>query len=108
MARAKVLVVEDEGVVATDIADILNKLGFEAVGIATTGREAVALAESLKPDLVLMDIRLKGDMDGIEASEIIRQRTRSSVVYITAHADMATVQRASATYPLRLSNQTLR
>jgi PAS domain S-box-containing protein len=100
MTRARVLVVEDEGVVATDIIDILKKLDYEPVGTVATSEKAIEQAEALEPDLVLMDIRLKGDMDGIEASEVIRQRTRSSVVYITAHADIETVQRASTTYPL--------
>ncbi|MBM3924776.1 MAG: PAS domain S-box protein [SAR202 cluster bacterium] len=100
MARARVLVVEDEAIVATYIMDILKRLGYEAVGHAATGRQAIEQAQALEPDLVLMDIRLQGEMDGIQASQAVRQRTRSSVIYITAQADTETVKKASATYPL--------
>jgi PAS domain S-box-containing protein len=94
-----VLIVEDEAIVAADLAGKLTRLGYGIVGTAETGEEAVALACSLAPGLVLMDIRLKGAVDGIEAAEMIRRRTDVPVVYLTAHSDAATLTRAKVTGP---------
>jgi two-component system cell cycle sensor histidine kinase/response regulator CckA len=99
MASTHVLVVEDEGVVARNIQLELNSLGYVVPAIASSGTEALEKAEALHPDLVLMDIVLKGEMDGIEAGKQIRKKHDVPVVYLTAYADDETLQRATATEP---------
>jgi len=94
MTKTTVLIVEDEVIVAADLADMLGQLGYEVVGTAERGVEAIELAHCLKPDVVLMDIRLKGQMDGIEASEAIRNQVDLPVIFLTAHSDAATLERA--------------
>src|ERR1700687_2116616 len=99
MANERILVVEDEGVVAADLESILHHLGYEVVGIAPSGEEAVEIGEKEKPNLVLMDIRLKGEMDGIDAAEQIIARFDIPVTYLTAYADETTLNRAKTTMP---------
>jgi PAS domain S-box-containing protein len=99
MNQTRILVVEDEAVVALDIRSRLNKLGYAVPGIADSGEEAIRLAEETRPDLVLMDIRLKGEMDGVEAAAHIRARLDIPVVFLTAYADEVTVQRAKISGP---------
>ncbi len=99
MSKATVLIVEDEAIVATDLSRKLERLGYEVCGTAMEGEEAVALAFSLRPHLVLMDIRLEGSMDGIEAAEAIQSRLDVPVIYLTAHSDAATLERAKFTGP---------
>ncbi len=99
MAKARIIVVEDEGIVAMDIENRLNNLGYSVVGIASSGEEAIAKAEKTHPDLILMDIKIKGPMDGIGTSEKIRERFNIPVVYLTAYADGDTVRRAKVTKP---------
>jgi DNA-binding NarL/FixJ family response regulator len=96
----RVMLVEDEIIVAWDIAETLKRLGYHIVGMADTAEQALHLAETLAPDLILMDIRLNGAQDGIEAARLIRERTGRGVIYLTAHADLATMERAAATEPL--------
>jgi PAS domain S-box-containing protein len=97
--KPRILIVEDETIVAMDLAATLRRLGYEVVGMAGAGESAVEIAESLKPDLILMDIRLKGAMDGVEAATIIQRRARTPVVFLTAHADVDTVERTKAAAP---------
>jgi PAS domain S-box-containing protein len=99
MNAKKILVVEDEGIVARDIQNRLRHLGYEVPDIAFTGEEAVTLAEKLNPDLILMDIMLNGEMDGIEAALKIRNRMNVPVIYLTAYSDENTLNRAKATDP---------
>jgi len=99
MKQKQVLVVEDETIIARDIQRKLKVLGYNAPIIASSGEEAVAMAEELIPDLVLMDIVLKGAMDGIEAARLIRERFDIPVVYLTAYADEKTLERAKVTEP---------
>jgi PAS domain S-box-containing protein len=99
MANANILVVEDEGIVAMDIQNRLKNLGYDIPAIVFSGKEAIKKAEETRPDLVLMDIRLKGDVDGIEAAEQIRARFDIPVVYLTALTDEDTLQRAKVTEP---------
>jgi putative two-component system response regulator len=99
MEQKRVLVVEDEALVAMDLKYTLERLGYEVVGTATTGKEAVGLAGERNPDVVLMDIVLPGDMDGIEAAAEIRDQFDIPVVYVTAYADESKIQRAKATEP---------
>ena len=95
----KVLVVEDESVVSKDIQESLKGLGYAVCGTASAGEEAIRKAESLQPDLVLMDIVLKGDIDGVEAAETIRSRLHVPVIYLTAYSDEHTLNRAKVTEP---------
>ncbi len=99
MTQASILVVEDEGIVAQEIKSRLEKADYTVCGVAHEGEKAVADAEKLKPDLILMDIQLKGEMDGIEAAKLIQERFGLPVVYLTAHSDSATLQRVKAMEP---------
>ncbi len=92
--NARILVVEDETIVQLDLQHRLERMGHSVIGTATTGEEAVAKAIDLKPDLVLMDVRLEGPMDGIEAARRIHAEQDTPVVYVTAYA--ATLQGADA------------
>ena len=100
MGAKHILVVEDERVVARDIQRSLTDLGYEVPATAATAQQAIRLASERCPDLVLMDIRIKGPKDGIEAAEIIRLQFDVPIVYLTAYADVTTVERAKATEPL--------
>jgi two-component system cell cycle sensor histidine kinase/response regulator CckA len=95
----RVLIVEDEAIIAEDIRRTLGHLGYDVPRTAATGADAVALAEALRPRLILMDIKLKGAMDGIEAAAMIRERFGIPVVYLTSHSDEATLARAKETQP---------
>ncbi|MBF0480366.1 MAG: HD domain-containing protein [Desulfovibrionaceae bacterium] len=99
MSRKRILIVEDEGVVALDIKNRLGYLGYDAVASVRSGEEAVAAAGSLAPDLALMDIRLEGAMDGVDAALEIKRRFGIPVVYITGNADEATLKRAQVAGP---------
>jgi signal transduction histidine kinase len=98
-ARHSILIVEDEPIVAKDLQMTLRDAGFDAFAIAYSGEDAIKRASERCPDLVLMDIRIRGELDGIRTAEILRQRFGVAVVYLTAHADDATIERASATEP---------
>lgn len=99
MTKAEILIVEDEGIVAKDIMSRLTALGFVAERWFTTGERAIAAVAESPPDLVLMDIQLHGTMDGVEAAEKIQNEHDVPVVYLTAHADPATLDRAGLTEP---------
>ena len=96
---SRILVVEDEMVISLEITETLRRLGYEVVGQAITGLDAVRLADEKNPDLILMDIRLKGEMDGIEAASRIRGRYEQPVIFLTAHSDDVTLERAIAVSP---------
>ncbi|MBW3598781.1 MAG: response regulator [Planctomycetes bacterium] len=99
MPEVRLLIVEDENIVAKDLRVTLQRLGYEVVETVSAGADAIACAEARRPDLVLMDIALRGEMDGITAAAAIRDRCDIPVVYLTAHADEATLQRAKITEP---------
>src|SRR5215471_19155846 len=99
MAKARVLVVEDEAIVAMDVATQLEDLGYEVAGVAATGDEAIKKVASAHPDLVLMDIVLLGAIDGVEAAETIRRVFDIPVVYLTAYDDDTILERAKITQP---------
>jgi len=99
MNNRNILVVEDESIIAMHIASSLKQLGYNVLAIIPTGEDAVKKAEELRPDLILMDIILKGEIDGIEATDQIQSRFDIPVVYLTAHGDEATLQRAKITEP---------
>ena len=97
--RLKALIVEDEFFIALDIQAQLEGLGFTIVGIATSAEQAVSLADIEKPDLVMMDIRLSGAADGIDAALEIRSRHAFPIVFLTANADPHTRERANLVEP---------
>lgn len=99
MTPAKILVVEDDRVVARDIQQQLNRIGHTVVGMIARGEDAPPLALKTRPDIVLMDIRLEGELDGIDAAQQIREQCHIPVIFLTAYADDETVQRASLTEP---------
>lgn len=99
MTRTSIFVVEDERIVAKGIEKQLKGLGYEVAGLASTGEEAVLKATDLRPDLILMDIHLGAGMDGVEAANLIRTRLGTPIVFLTAHSDEATLQRAKVTEP---------
>src|SRR5215467_11008825 len=96
--KAQILIVEDTLLVAQELKCRLESLDYEVAAITHSAEEAVALAESLKPDLVLMDIQLEGEMDGIQAAEQIR-KLRLPLVYVSGHCDGPVLQRAQRTEP---------
>jgi DNA-binding NarL/FixJ family response regulator len=99
-APVRVLLVEDEILTALDIEYLVQQLGYEVCGIAASAPEAVQAADDLRPDLVLMDIRLARGTDGIQAAGEIRTRFDIASLYLSAHTDAATLNRAQATQPL--------
>lgn len=99
MAKARVMIVEDDRIVAEDIKISLEESGYDVVSIESFGTDAVAEAQHSNPDLVLMDIVLKGEMDGIEAADKIGSQYKIPVIYLTSHADERTLQRAKETAP---------
>jgi PAS domain S-box-containing protein len=94
-----VLIVEDEPIVAKDLQLMLRDMGYDAFAIAASADDAVKRSAERCPDLVLMDIRIKGKLDGIQTADILRRRFGVAVIYLTAHADEATIERAARTEP---------
>ncbi len=99
MEKTKILVVEDESIVARDIRNMLLGLGYDVTAVISDAKEAVKSAKKEKPHLVLMDIMLKGDISGVEAADQIYSGLNIPVVYLTAYADETTLQRAKKTEP---------
>lgn len=95
-----VMIVEDESLVALEISESVEAYGFEVVGICSDGAGAVAMAQEHMPDLVLMDISLKGDMDGITAAEAIMRYYRPAIIFLTAFSDEHHIERAVSLHPL--------
>ena len=99
MVQIRILIVEDEVITGIDLQESLEGLGYEVVGIAHACGPAVEMADSERPDLVLMDIMLKGEGDGIEAAALIREGLDIPVVFLTAYSDKETLERARVTVP---------
>lgn len=99
MERPRILIVEDESVIAMSIRQILEAQGYQVIAAVPSGEQAVDLAVAERPDLILMDVVLKGEMDGTAAAERIRSIVDIPVVYLTAYADDETLRRARATAP---------
>lgn len=99
MSNAKILIVEDESIIAVHIQNVLRRLGHTVVAVASSGEEAIEKAGETQPDLILMNITLRGEMDGVEAAEQIQARFGIPVIYVTAAADKETLQRAGRTNP---------
>ncbi len=100
MQDRSILIVEDEQIVATELKEILTIMGYRIVAAVSTGPEALAATEEGQPDLILMDVRIKGAMDGIETAGRIKARWDIPVIYVTAHADQETLRRAKVTGPM--------
>ncbi len=99
MKGANILVVEDENIVALSIKNKLEMMGYSVVGTASSGEDAVVKADLFYPDLVLMDVMLRGEMDGIEAAEKIREKFDVPVIFLTAYTDDNTLERAKIAEP---------
>ena len=99
MAKSKILIVEDESIVAKDIQNSLKKLGYLVPTIISSGEKAIEEIEENRPELVLMDIMLKGQMTGIEAANVIRDRFQIPVIFLTAYADDNTISQAKIAEP---------
>jgi signal transduction histidine kinase/CheY-like chemotaxis protein/HPt (histidine-containing phosphotransfer) domain-containing protein len=99
MSAARIMVVEDEQIIALNIATKLEEMGYQVPAMLATGEDAVREAAELHPDLVLMDIHLAGQMDGVEAAAHIREELHIPVIYLSAFSDNATMERAKATEP---------
>jgi len=82
-----ILIVEDENIIALDLQNTIKALGWKVCAITSEGEESIRLAERCRPDLVLMDIRLKGEMNGVEAAAVIRNNLNIPILYLTAHGD---------------------
>lgn len=96
----RILIVEDEGIVAFALRMAVEDMGHKVVAISRTGAEAMAVASAERPDLVLMDIRLPGGMDGIEAAESIRHELLIPSIFVTGNTDEETRRRAMAAAPV--------
>jgi PAS domain S-box-containing protein len=99
MAEARILVVEDEAVIAEDISLSLASLGYDVCAVASSGEDAIVLAEQIRPDLVVMDVVLQGQVDGIAAAKLIRERHRIPIVFLTAYSDEEMLDRARIAGP---------
>ena len=99
MSKTKILIVEDELITAKAIRRSLNRLGYDVLDNVASGEEAIQIISKVRPDLILMDIILDGKMDGIETASEIKNRFNIPLVYLTAHADNATLERAKITEP---------
>ena len=99
MPKANILVVEDENIIAIDIRNRVLNLGYGVAGVVAKGEDAIAKAEETLPDLVLMDIKLRGEMDGVEAASRIRLDLDIPIIYLTAYANTSTLERAKFTEP---------
>ena len=91
----KIVIVEDEPFVALDLKSRLTSMGYEVVGTVTKGEDAVSLALESAPHCVLMDVQLKGDMDGIEAAGRIREEMDVPIIFITAYGDKKTIEKST-------------
>ena len=99
MDKIRILIVEDEYIIANDIQTSLENMGYEVCGMAASGKKALTLTKELSPDLILMDIMLKGDMDGIETAAMIRETYDISVIFLSAYSDDGILDRAKQTLP---------
>ncbi|MBN3582791.1 LytTR family transcriptional regulator DNA-binding domain-containing protein [Algoriphagus aestuarii] len=99
MSKVNILIVEDELIIAEDLKDILEELGYHVSGIAISAREALQILEEKPIDIALLDIKIKGGKDGIELGNEIRENHRIPFVFLTSHVDTDTLTRAKETYP---------
>ena len=95
----RIIIAEDEAVFALDLQTMIRDAGGEVAGVAVRGQDAITLAAALRPDVVLMDVHLMGEMDGIEAARAIRGLRGTAVVFVTAHGDPDTLRRMFEVVP---------
>jgi len=93
--KARFIIVEDDSIMGMEMTDIIESFGYEVLDVVDSGAAAIKSVKRYEPDMILMDIRLKGDMDGIEASRQIRSFTQKPITFITGYKDNGTVQRAA-------------
>jgi len=99
MKITNILVVEDERITAKDIKNSLEKAGYNVPAMVATGEDAIQFTDENRPDLVIMDIKLEGNIDGIDAAETIRSKFSIPVIYLTSYSDKNTIERARSTHP---------
>src|SRR5919106_4222509 len=99
MQAPRIMVVEDERIIALHLRQQLEKLGYQVVGVVASGEQALERVRELKPDVVLMDIHIEGELDGIETAARLPEDLQIPVVYLTAYSEEATLARARATRP---------
>jgi len=97
--KAKILVAENERIIAVDIKNSLQRLGFKVIALVSSGEEVLKKVKEERPDLILMDITLNGSLNGIETAEIITTNYNIPVIYLTAYGDRETIQKAKITEP---------
>ena len=108
MSKGKILIVDDDRTTATVMQLYLEKYGYDVAGIAPDGKDAISMSRELHPDLVLMDIYLGKGLDGISAAEIISKHFGIGIIFVTAHADAKTLERAKQLEPLGYINKPIR
>ncbi|MGB3511653.1 MAG: EAL domain-containing protein [Microcoleaceae cyanobacterium] len=99
MSKAKIMIVEDESIIAEDLADSLRSMGYTVVDIVSSGEEAIVIAAEKQPNLILMDVMLQGEMDGITTAEQIQSSFQIPIIFLTAYTDNKTLERVKATNP---------
>jgi len=102
---SNILIVEDEKIIAEDLRLTLSALGHKIIGVATTGESAIKIAGAFRPDFVLMDIMLDGEVDGVQAAEQLKVDYNIPVIYVTAYSDEKTRKKAEMTEPLGYINK---
>ncbi len=100
MIGKSILIVEDEGILAIEMESFLSQCGYDVLGIAASGERALQMAEHKKPDLILMDIKLRGKIDGIDTAIMIKEKSDVAILFLSAHVDEATIDRASRLNPV--------
>ena len=95
--HAKILIVEDEGILAEALTSRLSSAGYDVIGVASTGADAIEEVKEHVPELILMDVRIKGPMDGIETTAAIREESDVPVIYMSGNSDPQTIDRAKVT-----------
>lgn len=96
---ARILIIEDEWLIAEDLKLVLQRLGHEVIGIVMSGEDGIIVTGDERPDLIFMDVQLEGDIDGIEAALCIRQKHNMPIIYCTANTDDSTVLKMATTSP---------
>ncbi|MBI5741173.1 MAG: response regulator [Nitrospirae bacterium] len=99
MSKGRIMVVEDEGIIAEDIKSSLINMGYDVPAVVSSGKEAIRKAIEIRPDLVLMDVVLRDKIDGVDAAGVIRSGSDIPVIYLIAYADGEILKRAKVTEP---------
>ncbi len=100
MCKLKILIIEDNNLIALNLQEQLKRLGHNIIKIVSNGKNAIKLTEETNPDLILMDIQLKGDLDGIETAQIIKDKYNTPIIYLTAYYTNELLDRAQKTQPV--------